>query len=140
MLMLGDGRAARKVMNRIALFAICALPLFCFALAAMVELRGRGSLRGLRRMLPLAVAVVLSILLLLSFGVEVYLSYWNQLAMAMSGLSFLAAVGSFFGGYKSRASTVLVFTGGVILTYLWLLLAGRRSQGPGKRGNRPSGF
>ena len=114
-------------MNGIATFALITLPLLCFVSAGMVELRqDRGSLRSLRRMLPLAVAVVSSILLLLFAVLELsgwnlYLSNWNLLATAMSGLSFLAAVGSFFGRYKSRVATTLIFVGGLALACFWLL-------------------
>jgi len=114
-------------MNRIAVFALFTVPLLCFISAGVIELRqDRGSLRSLRRMLPIAVAAVSSILLLLFAVLELsgwnlYLSNWNLLAAAISGLSFLAAVGSFFGRYKSRVATALIFVGGLALAILWLL-------------------
>jgi len=109
-------------MNKVVVFALFTVPLLSLVLGAMVELRrDPGSLRSLRRTLPLAVAVVLWTLLLLPLGFDGYPSYWNLLANAMAALSFLVAVGSFFGGYKSRLSTALIFTGGLILTYLWLI-------------------
>jgi len=114
-------------MNEIAVIALFTIPLLSLVSAGMLELRrDRGSLRSLRRMLPLAVAFISSILLLLFSVLELsnlgpYLSNWNLLATAMSGLSFLAGVGSFFGGYKSRVSTALIIVGALVLAILWRL-------------------
>jgi hypothetical protein len=109
-----DGMAA-------AGFAFLTVPLLGFVSAGMLEFqRDRASLRSLTRMLPLAVAVVVSILLLIDvcypdFSVRV------RLSRPMSALSLLVALSALVCRYKSRLATALMFIGGLLLAFFWLL-------------------
>jgi glucose-6-phosphate-specific signal transduction histidine kinase len=108
-------------MNEMAAFALFTVPLLCFVSAGMLEFqRDRGSLRNLTRMLPLAVAVVVSIVLL----IDVYYPYFSfrlRLSRAMSALSLLVAVSALVCRYKSRLTAALIFIGGLVLAFFWLL-------------------
>ncbi len=73
-------------------FALFTIPLLTFVSAGMLELRrDRRSLRSLTRMLPLAVAVVVSVLLVIDIRYP-WLSFRPSLSMTMSALSLLVAV------------------------------------------------
>lgn len=102
-------------------FAFLTVPLLTFASAGMLEFqRDRASLRSLIRMLPLAVAVVVAILLL----IDVYNPYFSvraQLSRPMSALSLLIAVSALICRYKSRLAAALIFVGGLLLAFFWLL-------------------
>jgi hypothetical protein len=107
-----DGMAA-------AGFALLTVPLLSFVSAGMFEFqRDLTSLRSLTRMLPLAVAGVLSILLL----IKVYDPYFSvrrvQLSRPMSTLSLLVAL---VCRYKSRLTSALIVIGGLALAFFWLM-------------------
>jgi len=110
-----DGMAA-------AGFALLTVPLLSFVSAGMFEFqRDRTSLRSLTRMLPLAVAGALSILLL----IKVYDPYFSvrrvQLSRPMSTLSLLVAVSALVCRYKSRLTSALIVIGGQVLVFFWLM-------------------
>jgi hypothetical protein len=108
-------------MNEIAVFALFSVLLLGFFSAGMREFqRDRGSLRSLSRMLPLAVAVVVCILLL----IDIYRPYFSlrfHLSRTMSALSLLVAVSGLVCRYKSRLAAALIFIGGLVLAFLWLV-------------------
>jgi hypothetical protein len=106
-------------MNEMAAFALFTVPLFIFVAAGMREVqREPRSLRSFTRMLPLAVGVVVSILLL----IDVYYPYFSfHLSKAMSALSVLVAVSALVCRYKSRLTAALIFIGGLVLAFFWLL-------------------
>jgi len=82
--------------------------------------RDRGSLQSLTRMLLLAVAVVVSMVLL----IDVYYPYFSfrlHLSRTMSALSVLIAVSALVCRYKSRLTAALIFIGGLVLAFFWLL-------------------
>ena len=121
-LRLNDKKA--KAMDGMAAagFALLTVPLLSFFSAGMFEFqRDRTSLRSLTRMLPLAVAGALSILLL----IRVYDPYFSvrrvQLSRPMSALSLLIAVSALVCRYKSRLTAALIFIGGLVLAFFWLL-------------------
>ena len=102
-------------------FALCTVPLLSFVSAAMLEFqRDRASLRSLTRMLPLAAAVVVCILLLIDLS-DPYFSFRARLSRPMSALSLLVAVSALVCRYKSRLATALIFIGGLLLAFFWLL-------------------
>jgi hypothetical protein len=110
-----DGMAA-------AGFALLTVPLLSFVSAAMFEFqRDRTSLRSVTRMLPLAVAGALSLLLL----IRVYDPYFSvrhvQLSRPMSALSLLVAVSALVCRYKSRLTSALIIMGGLALAFFWLM-------------------
>jgi hypothetical protein len=108
-------------MNEIALFGLFSVPLLSFVSAGMLEFqRDRGSLRRLIRMLPLAVAVVVSIVLLVDVFYP-YFSFRLRLSRTMSALSLLVAVSALVCRYKSRLAAALIFIGGLVLAFFWLL-------------------
>lgn len=109
-------------MNEKAVFALFSVPLLSFVSAGMLEFRrGRGSLRSLTSMLPLTVAAVLSILLLVP--PNLYFQYVSsaRLSILMSVLSLLVAMAALACRYKSRLTTALIFIGGLVLAFFWLL-------------------
>lgn len=115
-------------MNDTSAFALFAAPLLLLVLALILEFRrDRASLRSPRRMVPLAVSVLSSLLLLLAFILEPGLPYklfllnWNLFADVMATVSLLAVLSALFGRYKSRAAIVLILTGGFASAILWSL-------------------
>jgi hypothetical protein len=102
-------------------FAFLTVPLLSFASAGMFEFqRDRASLRSLTRMVPLAIAVVISVLLL----VDVYYPYFSvraRLSRPMSSISLLVGASALICPYKSRLTKVLIFIGGLLLAFFWLL-------------------
>lgn len=108
-------------MNEIAAFAILGVPLLSFVSSGMLEFhRDRGSLRSLARMVPLAVGAVVSVLLLIP--VQFYYPYTSPLlSRAMSTFSLIVAVCGLICRYKSRLAAVLIFIGGLVLAFFWLL-------------------
>jgi len=108
-------------MNEMAAFALFTVPLLSFVAAGMLEFqRDRGSLQSLTRMLLLAVAVVVPIVLL----IDVYYPYFSfrlHLSRTMSALSLLIAVSALVCRYKSRLTAALIFIGGLVLAFFWLL-------------------
>lgn len=110
------------MMNEIDLYVLFSVPLLSFVSAGMIEFqRDRQSLRSLKRMLPLAIAAVLSILLLIPL--DLYFQYVSspRLSILMSVLSFLVAVSALVCQYKSRLAAALIFIGGLVLAFFWLL-------------------
>jgi hypothetical protein len=108
-------------MNGMAIFALAlgAIPRLSFLSAGMLEARrDRRSLRSLIRALPLAVAIVVSIPLLIDLCYP-WLSF--RLSKTMSALSLLVAVSALVCRYKSRLGAALIFVGGLVLAFLWLL-------------------
>ena len=74
-------------MNEIAVFALSSVPVLSFVSAGVLEFqRDRGSLRSLTRILSLAVAVVVSIVLLIDLYYP-YFSFRLRLSRSMSALS-----------------------------------------------------
>lgn len=113
-------------MNEKAVFALLSVPLLSFVSAGMLEFRrDRESLRSLTRMLPLALAAVLSILLLITLLIppDLYFQYLSspRLSILMSVLSLLVALAALVCRYKSRLTTALIFIGGLVLAFFWLL-------------------
>src|SRR5690348_16725728 len=110
-------------MNRITFiaFALCIIPLLSFVSAGVLEFqRDRASLRSLTRMLPLAVAVIVSILLLIDLSYSEF-SLRFRLSRSMSALSVLVAMSGLVCRYKSRLTAALIFIGGLALAFFWLL-------------------
>jgi hypothetical protein len=110
-------------MNQMAAiaFALCTVQLLSFVSAGMLEFRrDRASLRSLTRMLPLAVAIVVSILLLIDLSYSDF-SVRFRLSRPMSALSLLVAVSALVCRYKSRLTATLIFLGGLVLAFFWLL-------------------
>jgi hypothetical protein len=110
-----DGMAA-------AGFVLLTVPLLSFVSAGMFEFqRDRTSLRSFTRMVPLAVAGALSILLL----IKIYDPYFSvrrvQLSRPMSALSLLVAVSALVCRYKSRLTSALIVIGGLVLAFFWLM-------------------
>lgn len=102
-------------------FAFCTVPLLSFVSAGMLEFqRDRASLRRLTRMLPLAVAIVVSILLLIDLSYSGF-SVRFRLSRPTSALSLLVAMSTLVCRYKSRLAAALIFLGGLVLAFLWLL-------------------
>jgi hypothetical protein len=111
-----------KAMNEATAFALlsASLPLLSFVSAGMLEFqRDRRSLRSLVRVLPLVFAVVVSI----SLMIDLYYPYFSLrgLSKAMSALSLLVAVSALLCRYKSRVTAALIFIGGLVLAFIWLL-------------------
>ena len=123
-LILGLNDKKAKAMDGMAAagFALLTVPLLSFVSAGMFEFqRDRTSLRSLTRMVPLAVAGALSILLL----IKVYDPYFSvrrvQLSRPMSALSLLVAVSALVCRYKSRLTSALIVIGGLVLAFFWLM-------------------
>jgi hypothetical protein len=108
-----DGMAA-------AGFAFFTVPLLGFVSAGMLEFQRDRASRSLTRMLPLAVAVVVSILLLIELCYPDF-SVRARLLRPMAALSLLVAVSALVCRYKSRLATALIFIGGLLLAFFWLL-------------------
>ncbi len=108
-------------MSEITVFALFSVPLLSFVSAGMLEYqRDRGSLQSLTRVLPLAVAAVVSTVLL----IDVYYPYFSfrlRISRTMSALSLLVAVSALVCRYKSRLAAALVFIGVLVLAFFWLL-------------------
>ena len=105
----------------LAAFALLIAPLLSFVSAGMLEFqRDRRSLRSVARMLPLAVAVALSVLLLIDVFHSEF-SFRFRLSRPMSALSILVAVSALVCRYKSRLAAALIFIGGLVLAFFWLL-------------------
>jgi hypothetical protein len=116
------GSRKSRTMNEIVVLALFTVPLLSFVSAGMLEFqRDRQSLRSLTRMLPLAFATVLSILLLIP--IDLYFQYVSssRLSILMSVLSLLVAVSALVCPYKSRSTAALIFIGGLVLAFFWLL-------------------
>ena len=108
-------------MNKMPAFLVGIVLLLSFVLAGVLEFqRDRRSLRSLARMLPFALAVVVSVLLLIDIF-DPYLSLALGLSRTMSALALLVAVSALVSRYKSRLSRVLIFIGGLVLAFFWLL-------------------
>ena len=110
-------------MNRMTViaFALCSIPFLSFVSAGVLEFqRDRPSLRSLTRMLPLAVAVIVSILLLIDLSYSDF-SLRFRLSRPMSALSVLVAMSGLVCRYKSRLTAALIFIGGLVLAFFWLL-------------------
>jgi hypothetical protein len=108
-------------MNGMTIFALAlgTIPLLSFVSAGMLEARrDRRSLRSLIRALPLAVAIIVSISLLIDLCYP-WLSF--RLSKTMSALSLLVALSALLCRYKSRLGAGLIFVGGLILAFLWRL-------------------
>src|SRR5260370_4250450 len=102
-------------------FGRLSIGVLTFVSAGMLELqRDRRSLRSLTRMLPLAVAVVVSVLLVIDIRYP-WLSFRPSLSMTMSALSLLVAVCALVCRYKSRLTAALIFIGSLVLALLWIL-------------------
>ncbi len=107
-------------MNEAAAFALCSVPLIVFFSASTVEFRrDRQSLRSLARSLPLAVALVVSILLLIDLPCP-FIAL-RDLSKTMSALSLLFVQPAFLCRYKSRLAACLIFVGGIALACFWLI-------------------
>jgi hypothetical protein len=108
-------------MNEIAVFLVFTIPLLIFVSVGILEFRGdQGTLRSRSRILPLALAVILSVALLVDVF-HPYLSLALSLSRPMSVLALLVAVSAFFFRYKSRLSAALMFIGALVLAFFWLL-------------------
>ena len=106
-------------MNLVAL-AFVLVPLLSFAAAGMFEFqRDRQSLRSPIRGLPLALAAVLAVLLL----VDAYYPYFSVrgLSKTMAAVSLIVPVSAVVCRYRSRLTAGLIFTGGLVLAFFWLL-------------------
>ena len=115
------GSTKSKTMNEVAVFALFSVPLLGFVSAAMLEFRrDHESLRRLTRMLPIVVAVVVSIVLLIDVHYP-YLSFRLRLSRTMSAVSLLVALSALVCRYKSRLTAALVFMGGLVLAMFWLI-------------------
>ena len=106
-------------MNELFPVALSSIPLACFVAAAIVEFRrDRNSLRSPKRILPLALGVVCSILFVIP--VELYYpNSWPDIAPPLSVVSLLIAASAFLCGYNSRLSSVITCVGGALLALLW---------------------
>lgn len=101
-------------------FALASILLLSFVSAGMLEFRrDRRSLRSPVRVLPLLFTVVVSILLL----VDIRYPYFSLrgLSKTISALSLLVAISALLCRYKSRMTAALIFTGGLVLAFFWLL-------------------
>jgi hypothetical protein len=108
-------------MNEIDAFLVFTIPLLIFVSVGILEFRGdQGTLRSRSRILPLALAVILSVALLVDVF-HPYLSLALSLSRPMSVLALLVAVSAFFFRYKSRLSAALMFIGALVLAFFWLL-------------------
>jgi hypothetical protein len=107
--------------NEIAAFLVFTISLLSLASVGILEFRGKqGTVRSRTRILPLALAVIVSVVLL----VDVFHPYFSltlSLSLAMSALALLIAVSTFFFRYKSRLSAALMFIGALVLAFFWLL-------------------
>ena len=108
-------------MNEIAAYAFLSVPLLSFVSAGMFEFqRDRESLRSLTRTLALGVGAVASVLLLIP--VAIYFPYTSpSLSRAMSALSLAVATCGPVCRYKSRLTVALIFIGGLVLAFFWIL-------------------
>jgi hypothetical protein len=108
-------------MNKIVAFLVSAIPLLSFVSVGILEFRGgQGTIRSRTRILPLALAVILSVALLVDvFHPFLFLAL--SLSRPMSALALLVALSTFFFRFKSRLSTALMFIGALVLALFWLL-------------------
>ena len=110
-------------MSETAVFAVFTVPFLVFVLAGNLEFqRDRKSLRSFTRMLPLVCAAFLSSLLIIDLHYP-YLSlhFGIRFSQTLSALSLLVGVSALVCKYKSRAAKALIFSGGFILAFFWLL-------------------
>jgi len=104
-----------------AVFALFSVPLLTFVSAGVLEFkRDRRGLLSFSRALPLALAVAVSILLMIDVY-QPYLSFRLRLSNTMSVLSLLVAVAAIICRYKSRLTIAFMFTGGLVLALFWRL-------------------
>lgn len=109
-------------MNEMVVSALLAVPLPIFVSAGVLEYRrDRQSLRSFRRMLPLALAAVLSILLLIP--PDLYFQYvWATRVFVPTCILSLSLAGSaLVCRYKSSLAMALIFIGGLLLALLWFV-------------------
>jgi uncharacterized membrane protein SirB2 len=108
-------------MSQMGAFAVFSSLLLAFLLAGVLELRqDRQSLRSFVRILPLVVAVLLSVSLLADIY-RPYLSFEFHFSRTMSALSIFVAISSLVCRYKSRPAATLMFIGGLALALFWSL-------------------
>ena len=107
-------------MNHAAAFTLCSVPLFIFLSSGIVEFRrDRHNFLSLPRLLPIAFAVFVSILLLVDLPYSFIALH--ELSRTMSALSLLFVLPAFFCRYKSRVAAGLMLVGGIVLAYFWLI-------------------
>ena len=100
---------------------VMGVPIFCFVSAAAIESRrDPASLKHLVRILPLAIAVIVSILFL-SFLSDSPDFPSNRFCNAMSLAGLLVAACGFLCRYRSRFAAALIVVGGLLLAYFWLI-------------------
>ena len=111
------------MIRRVISLCVLSLPLVCFVSATFLELRrDHNSLRGLARALPLAVAGVVSVLLLIP--IPVYWSInvsWELFRRTMLVAALFVAFCGFLCRYKSHFAAALVVFGGTVLAFFWYL-------------------
>lgn len=108
-------------MSEAGVFALFSVPLLTFVSAGVLEFkRDRRSLVSFTRALPLALAVALSIPLMIDVY-QPYLSFHLGLSNTMSALSLLIAIAAVVCRYKSRLTMALIFVGGLALAFFWRL-------------------
>jgi hypothetical protein len=106
-------------MNEALALAIFSVPLLIFVYAALLEYqRDRQSLCNPIRALALGYALVSSIWL--PVNLEYPLVAYN-LSKTMWVLSLPIPVFALVCRYKSRVSTALIFVGGLLVSFLWLV-------------------